>query len=155
MGNIFEIYYSFVQSIYGKELSDYISGSVSELQDANMYSLFGWIMLVTTALALVIYYFKIDRFSLNHWWCWCITVAIPGLFNFIVGWAVLERERNTGCMVDEEGNDLGFGTLDFISFGLANLLIVMITAIVITLIFKVLFATKLLHSDCAKSPLAK
>lgn len=153
MGEFFGSLYSFLfENIYGVNLSDYIWGLLSPAQTGNMYVSFGWIMLITTVVSALIYYFIIDRYSLSHWWCWFIAMFIPALVNMAVGYSFLENDSNAGKMIDETGNALSFASSDFFSFGLANLLMSIIVFMLLTLIFKLLFKFTSIQSDCSQSP---
>lgn len=153
MGEFFGSLYSFFfENMYGVNLSDYIWGVLSPAQTGNMYVLFGCIMLITTVVSAYVYYFVIDRFSLSHWWWWLFVMLIPAFINLFVGYKFLENDSNTGKMIDVNGNALSFASLDFLSFGLANLLMSIIIFILLTCIFKFLFKYTSIHSDCSQSP---
>mgnify|MGYP004459468879 FL=1 len=149
------VYSSLFENVYGVDLSDYIWGQSSPVQDANLYANFGFWMLATTVLCGILYYKVFDRYSLSHWWCWLIAMAVPMAFNFFYGYVTLANQYNEGLMIDEKQNDLGFTSLDFVNFGLANMLMSVLAFIGFTLIMKVLFKFTPLQSDCSQAPLCK
>ena len=55
------IYSSLFENWYGVDLSDYIWGQSSPVQDANLYANFGFWMLATTVLCGILYYKVFDR----------------------------------------------------------------------------------------------
>ena len=153
MGDFFgSIYSSFFGKLYGLDLSDYVWGQLSPAQDENLYGTFGFVMLITTLLSGIVYYFVIDRHSLCHWWCWFISLLIPGVINFFTGFILLSHQANQGKMIDEKGNDLGFAFINFFNFGIANFLMVIIVFILFTLFVKILLKITPLQSDCSTSP---
>lgn len=153
MGDFFgAIYSSLFENLYGVDLSDYIWGQLSPAQGSNLYGIFGLVMLLSTLISAVVYYFVIDRYSLSHWWCWLIAMIIPSAINVIVGYSVLANQANEGMMIDAKSNDLGFGFFDFISFGLADGLVSILWFIILTIVFKLLFKFNVAHSQCSKSP---
>ena len=141
--------------MYGLDLSDYIWGTLSPVQDANLYMNFGIVMLISTLVFGIVYYFVLDRHSWSHWWCWLIAMMIPSVGNFIYGYSVLANQCNEGLMIDEKQNDLGFTSLDFANFGLANSLMAIIIFVGFTIIVKILFKLTPLQSDCSKAPFCK
>lgn len=149
------IYSSLFENWYGVDLSDYIWGISSPVQDANLYANFGLWMLATTVLCGIVYYFVFDRYSLSHWWCWLIAMVVPMVFNFLYGYATLANQDNEGLMIDEKQADLGFTSLDFVDFGLANMFMSMLVFIVFTIIVKLLFKYTPLQSDCSQAPFCK
>lgn len=149
------IYSSLFENVYGVDLSDYIWGITSPVQDANLYANFGLWMLGTTILFGILYYFVFDRFSLSHWWCWLIAMVVPMVFNFLYGYATLANQYNEGLMIDDKQNDLGFTSLDFVNFGLANMFMSIMVFIVFTIIVKLLFKFTSLQSDCSQAPFCK
>ncbi len=82
-------------------------------------------------------------------------MMIPAVGNFIYGYSVLANQCNEGLMIDEKQNDLGFTSLDFANFGLANSLMAIIIFVGFTIIVKILFKLTPLQSDCSKAPLCK
>ncbi len=149
------IYSSLFENWYGVDLSDYIWGISSPVQDANLYANFGLWMLATTVLCGIVYYFVIDRHSLSHWWCWLISMAVPMVYNGIYGYVTLANQNNEGLMIDEKQADLGFTSLDFVNFGLANMFMSMLVFIAFTIIVKLLFKYTPLQSDCSQAPFCK
>ena len=150
-----DFYSSLFENLYGLDLSDYIWGTLSPVQDANLYMNFGLVMLISTFVFGIVYYFVLDRHSWSHWWCWLIAMMIPAVGNFIYGYSVLANQCNEGLMIDEKQNDLGFTSLDFANFGLANSLMAIIIFVGFTIIVKILFKLTPLQSDCSKAPLCK
>ncbi len=146
------VYSSLFENWYGVDLSDYIWGISSPVQDANLYASFGWWMLATTLLSGIVYYFVFDRHSLAHWWCWLIAMAVPMVVNFLIGYVTLANQNNEGLMIDEKQSDLGFTSLDFINFGISNMLMSVIVFILYTLVVKLLFKYTKLQSDCSQAP---
>ncbi len=149
------IYSSLFENWYGVDLSDYIWGISSPVQDANLYANFGLWMLGTTILFGILYYFVFDRYSLSHWWCWLIAMMVPMVFNGIYGYKTLANQCNEGLMIDEKQTDLGFTSLDFFNFGFANALMSIFVFIAFTIIVKLLFKFNLLRSDCSQAPFCK
>lgn len=149
------VYSSLFENVYGVDLSDYIWGISSPVQDANLYASFGFWVLLTTILSGILYYFVFDRYSLSHWWCWLIAMAAPMAINLIIGYVTLANQYNEGLMIDEKQNDLGFTSLDFLNFGLSNMLMSGIVFIVFTIFVKLLFKITPLQSDCSKAPFCK
>lgn len=150
-----DFYSSLFENLYGLDFSDYIWGTLSPVQDANLYMNFGMVMLISTLVFGIVYYFVLDRHSWSHWWCQLIAMMIPAVGNFIYGYSVLANQCNEGLMIDEKQNDLGFTSLDFANFGLANSLMAIIIFVGFTIIVKILFKLTPLQSDCSKAPLCK
>lgn len=150
-----DFYSSLFENLYGLDLSDYIWGTLSPVQDANLYMNFSMVMLISTLAFGIVYYFVLDRHSWSHWWCWLIAMMIPTVGNFIYGYSVLANQCNEGLMIDEKQNDLGFTSLDFANFGLANSLMAIIIFVGFTIIMKILFKLTPLQSDCSKAPFCK
>ena len=84
-----------------------------------------------------------------------IAMAVPMAFNFFYGYVTLANQYNEGLMIDEKQNDLGFTSLDFLNFGLSNMLMSGIVFIVFTIFVKLLFKITPLQSDCSKAPFCK
>lgn len=82
-------------------------------------------------------------------------MMIPAVGNFVYGYSVLANQCNEGLMIDEKQNDLGFTSLDFANFGIANFLMAIITFFVFTIVVKILFKFTPLQSDCSKAPFCK
>ena len=84
-----------------------------------------------------------------------IAMAVPMAFNFFYGYVTLANQYNEGLMIDEKQNDLGFTSLDFVNFGLANMLMSVFVFIIFTVFIKLLFKFTPLQSDCSQAPLCK
>ena len=52
-----DFYSSLFENLYGLDLSDYILGTLSPVQDANLYMNFGMVMLISTLVFGIVYYF--------------------------------------------------------------------------------------------------
>lgn len=72
--------------------------------------------------------------------------------NFLIGYVTLANQNNEGLMIDEKQSDLGFTSLDFINFGISNMLMSVIVFILYTLVVKLLFKYTKLQSDCSQAP---
>lgn len=152
LGNI---YSSLFEEWYSVELSDYIWGVMSPAQTANLYVNFGLVMLILTLIFGIVYYFVMDRHSWSHWWCWGIAMMVPAIMNFAYGYSVLANQYNEGLMIDQKQNELGFSTIDFVNFGICNLLMSIIVFVLFTLVVKFLFKFTPMQSDCSKAPFCK
>jgi MFS family permease len=89
----------FFASLY--ELIGYTEDFNSYLYDAELYLFLGIILIVSSVLLPIIYYYVINHPNYNRWWHWMIMVIVNAVINFVVALIVVNNELTAQAMESE------------------------------------------------------
>lgn len=143
---MFKNLYSWLQSLYGADLHDFLAGYDCEgsLTNSDLLLAVGLSVVLLTAIVNFMFYF-IPHVSFSRWYHWLLTMVVVSLLSGLVGWGIAygqmaempdyvlygvdncisDAEMVDSCdsLVAMEGADPIIHNSNFVMFGLANAII--------------------------------
>lgn len=129
--NFFETIYHWFQSIYGRDLYDFLAGyDGSDYVARNYFIPIGVVSLLIAVIFMVVYYYVINSSKLNKWWHWLFVLLLSGVVALFVGYGWTHR------LLPDVPESLVVYNSDWWLFGLANFIYVAGWFIIISFCFK-------------------
>ncbi len=93
--------YKWFNFLYSKDMDDYLAGYSAATNTYYNFHQVGYPMLggISIALAVVtalVYYYAINRASMNRWYHWCIAGLVAGVVNFLVAFILTNDAFQAG-----------------------------------------------------------
>lgn len=110
--------YSFLSSLYGDELHDFLLG-VNGVNDTNLFNVMFVVLLIVSAGIIPGFYYKIwDRATWASMGKWLLVFFVNAILIFLmyVIWVYCLNDM----MVDEDGEALTIGLTNIVGFGFAS-----------------------------------
>ncbi len=160
--------YSWLQSLYGSELFDYLAGydCVKDLTQTNFLFAIGLSVFLLTAIVNLMFYF-IPHVSFSRWYHWLLTMVVVSVLSGVIGWGIAYGQMANmpdyvlygvnQVVADGDGNNCDslvaiagavpvIRNSNFIMFGLANVIISF------TLFFIMTFVVRWFSKQCRLTP---
>ena len=148
MNDILGTVYCWFESLFGKNIGEYLWGYDCNTQTYDGKNLFNTIGLITIGVSLLwvlIYYYAINHTRFSQWWHWMIILLVSGIINFFIayGWTINDFLNGAigDCLMytrDEEGHITSqlIYKNDCWLFGLSNFFVSILFFIVFSFMFK-------------------
>lgn len=149
MNEILPTIYSWFESLFGSNLTDFLWGyNCEELAFTGdiVFNVIGVSAIaVSLILVLAFYYWPLNHPRFNRWWSWLIIMLCSSLINLFIGYAITVNHLNSGnigdCMMytrDQNGEIITqlISESDCWMFGFANFIVSALFFLLLTLIFK-------------------
>ena len=146
MENFLGIIYCWFESLFGRNLAEYLWGfDGNEYTGAVGYNTIG---IITIALSLAVsltYYYLINHPRFNRWWSWLIVLLVNGTINLFVGYSITVNALLNGEIADSlvyerdvEGNIVSelITISDCWGFGFSNFIVSTMFFIILSLFVK-------------------
>lgn len=160
--------YSWLQSLYGPELFDYLAGydCVGNLTKTNFLFAIGLSVFLLTAIVNLMFYF-IPHVSFSRWYHWLLTMVVVSVLSGVIGWGIAYGQManmpdyvlyglnqvvadgdgsNCDSLVAIAGADPVIRNSNFIMFSLANVIISF------ALFFIMTFVVRWFSKQCRLTP---
>jgi hypothetical protein len=134
----------FFSTIY--ELGDtFYWGNFSDcLLDNNLYMHVGIVLVISSLVGMLIYYYVINSTRWDQWYHWLVSVVIVGIINAVYAyWAILSKLE---IVYAEAGADKVPFTTEFFNFSVVDFL----WSLVLCFVFSLLLKWK--STNCRKTP---
>lgn len=113
----------------------YIEFFSDDMYESGVYSTIGWLMILSSILVVVLYYFFISNLGkLYKTAFWLVIIGVIALINYMIGFYFSMNAMNDFYTTSEEGNPYGF--FEYSQFGLYNVLWAVLLSIIVSLIVK-------------------
>ncbi len=137
-----DIVYSFLSSLYGDELHDFLL----DVNGTNMFKLMALGLFIISALAVPWFYYKgVDRATWASRGKWFMMLLVNAAIVFVVN--VTWVSCLESMMTDEDGEELAISTTNIIGFGAASAILASILFFLASLLVWKRFST-----NCTKTP---
>jgi hypothetical protein len=148
MQDIFNSIYSWFESLFGSNLSEYLSGYncvAEDYSNPNMFNQVGLIMFFISLATALGYYYVLNHPRYSQWWHWLIAMLLTALINLFVAYGWVHSGFKSGvigdCIMytrDAAGNIISQLTrvADCWMFGVTNAIVSAGFFIVLSFIFK-------------------
>ena len=126
--------YSFLSSLYGDELHDFLLGN-NGMNDTNLFNVMFVVLLIFSVGLVPGFYYKLwDRATWSSTGKWLLMLMLNAVIVFFVN--VIWVHCLGDLMVDEDDNELTIGLTNMIGFGFASAILATVLFFISSLVWK-------------------